>query len=70
MRLVDKWLSISGLRKILGANGAEDCEQVVENQVVSDQAKNDRVGLRLVDKWLSISGLRKILGANGAEDCE
>jgi len=24
MRLVDKWLSISGLRKILGANGAED----------------------------------------------
>jgi len=26
MRLVDKGLSISGLRKILGANGAEDCE--------------------------------------------
>ena len=25
MRLADKWLSISGLRKILGANGAEDC---------------------------------------------
>ncbi len=50
MKLVDKWLSISGLRKILGANRAEDCEQVVENQVVSDQAKMTGMGMRLTDK--------------------
>ena len=47
MRLVDKWLSISGLRKILGANGAEDYKDVTEYQAVSDQREEIRSGYAL-----------------------
>ena len=47
MRLADKWLSISGLRKILGANGAEDYKDVTEYQAVSDQREEIRSGYAL-----------------------
>ena len=47
MRLVDKWLSISGLWKILGANGAEDYKDVTEYQAVSDQREEIRSGYAL-----------------------
>ena len=47
MRLVDKWLSISGLRKVLGANGAEDFPQVVDYQLVGGQHGCAALGLRL-----------------------
>ena len=47
MRLVDKWLSISGLREILGANGAEDYKDATEYQAVSDQREEIRSGYAL-----------------------
>ena len=47
MRLVDKWLNVSGLREILGANGTEDYKDVTEYQVVSDQREEIRSGYAL-----------------------
>ena len=62
MRLVDKWLCISELRKILGANGAEDYKNFIEYQWVSGQHGRRYTRYARYDREVSLGMTGAMLG--------